>query len=361
MRVLLLTLEAFGGNGGIAQYNRDLISALASIPEVGEVVVIPRFAADTPGELPPKIVYRLEGAGGKAKYAGAVLKAMYGRFDRVICGHINLLPLAWMASMKSRAPLAVVVYGIDVWKQHRSPLVRMLLGRVNAVWSISEITRDRMAAWSGKAHGKFHILPNAIALDHFEMTSEKNGALLARYGLRGRKVMLLLARLSSAERYKGVDELIELMPDLCAREPDTVFLVAGEGDDRMRLEAKARALGVSDRVVFTGYIPESEKAAHYNLADAFVMPGRGEGFGNVYLEAMACGVPVVASELDGSREATRFGMLGQVVNPDDKAALMAAIIRALHSPKKIPEGLDYFSISSFQHRLRALVAPPRDD
>jgi glycosyltransferase involved in cell wall biosynthesis len=70
---------------------------------------------------------------------------------------------------------------------------------------------------------------------------------------------------------------------------------------------------------------------------------------------MACGVPVVASTLDGSREAVRFGMLGQMVNPDDRTALSGAIIKALNSEKKIPEGLDYFSFANFQSRLQALV------
>ena len=99
-----------------------------------------------------------------------------------------------------------------------------------------------------------------------------------------------------------------MLPALAADVPDVAYLIAGDGDDRARLEKKAAALGVADRVVFAGYVPEEEKADHYRLADAFVMPGRGEGFGIVYLEALACGVPVVASSLDASREAVRDGM-----------------------------------------------------
>jgi glycosyltransferase involved in cell wall biosynthesis len=168
--------------------------------------------------------------------------------------------------------------------------------------------------------------------------------------------MMLLARLSRFERYKGVDEILELMPDLLMREPDLVFLVAGDGDDRSRLEQKANTLGISDRVVFAGYVLESEKVAHFRLVDAFVMPGRGEGFGFVFLEAMACGVPVVASTLDGSREAVRFGKLGQMVDPDDRMALIQAIIHTLNAEKEIPAGLDYFSFANFQSRLHALMA-----
>ena len=66
-------------------------------------------------------------------------------------------------------------------------------------------------------------------------------------------------------------------------------------------------------------------------------------------------MPVVASTLDGSREAVRFGKLGQLVNPDDRTELGKAIIRAIHTEKGIPKGLDYFSFANFQERLQALV------
>lgn len=354
MRILLLTSDAFGGHGGIAQYNRDQITALSAMSEVEEIVAIPRYIPRVIEELPPKLTYHIEGAGGKVRYVRTVLKNLRGHFDLVICGHINLLPLAWLASVKLHTPLALSVHGIDVWQPHKSMLTRALLRQVNAVWPVSEFTRDKMASWSKIAAERFHVLPNTIALERYGMAA-KDAALVAKYGLSGRKVMMILARLVGAERYKGVDELLDLMPDLLAREPELVFLVAGDGNDRPRLEAKAKALGVADRVKFAGYVPESEKIAHYRLADAFVMPGRCEGFGIVYLEAMACGVPVVASTLDGGREAVRFGKLGQMVNPDDRAALMAAIVKALNSPKGVPEGIEYFSFANFQTRLQALV------
>jgi glycosyltransferase involved in cell wall biosynthesis len=354
MRILLLTSDAFGGHGGIAQYNRDLLTALSSMPEVKEIVAIPRFIPGPVGDLPPKLTYHIEGVGSKIRYGKTVLKVLRGRFDLVICGHINLLSLAWLASIKSRTSLVLLVYGIDVWQPHESTAVRLLLKQTDAIWSISEITRGKMVMWSKVDIDRFHILPNAIDLDYYGL-GPKNVELAARYGLRGQKVMMTLARLASAERYKGVDELLALMPDLLATESALVFLVAGDGDDRARLEVKAKTLGITEHVIFIGYVSESEKVAHFRLADVFAMPGRGEGFGFVFLEAMACGVPVVASTLDGSREAVRFGMLGQMVNPDDRTALSGAIIKALNSEKKIPEGLDYFSFANFQSRLQALV------
>ena len=131
--------------------------------------------------------------------------------------------------------------------------------------------------------------------------------------------------------------------------------MCGDGDDRPRLEAKAERLGVNDRVVFAGYVPEEEKEDHYRLADAFVMPGRGEGFGIVYLEAMACGVPVVASSADASREAVRNGQLGSVVDPDDPDDLLRGIHEALDTGREVPEGLAYFSYENFEDRWQRLI------
>ena len=133
------------------------------------------------------------------------------------------------------------------------------------------------------------------------------------------------------------------------------YLIVGDGDDRPRLEAKAHALGLAGRVTFAGQIPDSEKPDHYRLADAFVMAGRGEGFGFVFLEAMACGTPVVASRIDGSREAVRNGELGLLADPDDPASLASAIRQALSQPRRIPDGLDYFAYPRFRARLADIV------
>ena len=107
--------------------------------------------------------------------------------------------------------------------------------------------------------------------------------------------------------------------------------------------------------MFAGYVPEAEKADHYRLADAFAMPGRGEGFGIVYLEALACGVPVVASSADASQEAVLGGALGSVVDPDDPASVVSGIRDALARPEGVPPGLDHFSQAHFAERWHAVL------
>jgi glycosyltransferase involved in cell wall biosynthesis len=354
VRILLLTTDAYGGHGGIALYNRDLADALAGMPDVEEVVVVPRTLPFAAEGIPAKVRFLAEASGGSGKYVSAAIGSALTPFDLVICGHVNLLPLAAILRLKLRCPMVLMAYGIDVWTQP-SRLTRVWLRHVSAVWSISRVTRDRMNLWAGLPEAVYTLLPNAIHLDRYGM-APKSPELMTRYGLHGRKVILTLARLPGAERYKGVDEVLDVLPGLIMEEPTLTYLVAGDGDDRGRLEAKARALGLDDHVVFAGFVRETEKADHFRLADVFAMPGRGEGFGFVFLEALACGVPVVGSLIDGSREALRDGALGELVDPTDPVSLRGGIRRALQKPIGIPSGLEYFGLAAFEARVREAVA-----
>jgi len=169
---------------------------------------------------------------------------------------------------------------------------------------------------------------------------------------------MTVGRLVSAERFKGFDEVLEAIPSLLHHYPDLHYLIIGDGDDMPRLKRKVRDLQLVNRVTFAGYIKEDEKADHYSLADAYVMPSRGEGFGIVFLEAMACGVPTVGSLVDGSREALLNGKLGLLVDPSDHLAVADSIRTALSTPRGVPVGLDFFSYPAFASRVNSLVRQP---
>jgi glycosyltransferase involved in cell wall biosynthesis len=351
-----LLTDAYGGVGGIAKFNRDLLAALVCMPEVHAVVALPRLIQRQPEPAPDKVHLDLAAARGKRSY---VLRAIRlgltsRRLDLLICGHINLLPLAWVVSRVQRCPLVLIVHGIEAWQPHRSPLVRALVARTDAVVAVSRYTVERMRAWSGVEEARYRILPNCVDLERFA-PRPRNTALSRRYGLDGRRVLLTVGRLAGQEQYKGFDEVLEVLPRLVQELPDVVYVIVGEGDDRERLQAKARAFGVAERVVFTGFVGEEEKIDLYNLADAYVMPSQGEGFGIVYLEAMACGTPTIGSRLDGSRDALRDGALGQLVDPRDPQELLQAIRRALATPRGRPAGLEFFSDRAYRERVAELV------
>src|SRR5205823_13155521 len=113
------------------------------------------------------------------------------------------------------------------------------------------------------------------------------------------------------------------------------------------------------RVIFVGRIQDEHRADYFRLADLFVMPSSGEGFGIVLLEAMACGVPVIGSKIDGSREALRQGELGALVDPRKPSEIKEAVIASLtcattDRTRPVP-GVEYFSTQSFEQRVHAII------
>ena len=355
-RILYLLTDGYGGKGGIAAYNRDALRALCESGSVAEVVALPRLAPLPTGDLPPKLLYDLAAIGGAAAYLKVLLRhGRSGRFDLIYCAHVNLAPLARLAARLLRVPWLLAIYGIEAWEESPRRLVRQSVKRADHVVSISDVTLQRFLAFAPYPAERTSLLPNAIHLGDFGM-ADRNPEMERRWGLGGRKVLLTFGRMSASERYKGFDEMLEVLPSLSAKVPNICYLLAGDGDDRPRLEEKARQNGVSDRAVFTGYVDEREKPDLYRLADAYVMPSYGEGFGFVLIEAMACGVPVVASRTDGGREAVRDGLLGRLVDPEDPAAIEGAVLEALGEQKHIPQGLAYFDFPHFKARIERVVA-----
>jgi glycosyltransferase involved in cell wall biosynthesis len=276
------------------------------------------------------------------------------QYDVVLCGHINLLPFAGIASRLLGAKQILLIYGWDAWWPTGRRLSDRLVAYSDLVISISRFTKQRFLSWSAVQDNKVRLLPNAVHLEEYG-AGAKPHYLEQRYGLGGKKVLMTLGRLLQSEQQKGIDELLEILPELLTERRDLTYVIAGDGDDKQRLQRKVATLGLAKHVMFTGRVPEEEKADHYRLADVFVMPGRQEGFGFVFLEAMASGIPVVASSLDGSREAVLDGKLGELADPNDREALKAAIHRALRRPRQVPDGLAFFSYEKFCERLQDIL------
>lgn len=354
----MLASDAHGGLGGIAQYNRDVIAVLASDPEISRIVVLPRAIEQKFFDAPPKVTYDNKAAGGIAVFSRRALSiaTFGGGFDLIFCGHVNLGPIALASSRIAGAPMALAVHGTDAWTRPKRRLSALAAKSADLILSVSQLTIDRMRSWLPGPRPPAVVVPNAVRLERFGI-GPKDPELLARYGLEGRRVIMTLGRMAADEQAKGFDQVMEIMPRLRAHCPNLVYLCAGDGDDRPRLEAKARSLGCGDSVVFTGRIPEARKAAYFRLADAYVMASRGEGFGIVVIEALACGIPVVGSTADATREALMYGELGPAVDPDDAAALTAAILEALDRPHAIPERLSHYAFEKFQARLHAALHP----
>ncbi|MBL4869953.1 MAG: glycosyltransferase family 4 protein [Robiginitomaculum sp.] len=356
MKILVLTPESYGGFGGVAVYNIDFINALANSSLVDNITVIPRVIRVAPNNIPANVKFIKGASGGLASYLRHVMAHSFKKYDLVICTHMYLLPFAKLKSFFTREPAACILYGLEAWKPTRRFMVDNLVKKCTPIISISDFTNSKFMEWSNVGAKQTVILPNAYHKSEFT-AKQSTDYLVDRYDLKGRKIILSFGRLDTRERQKGFDEVINLMPSLLKKQPNLVYLIAGGGDDRPRLEALASSLDLTSAVKFCGRITENEKADHYRLADVFSLVGRQEGFGFVLIEALACGTPVVASVLDGSQDAILGGELGELANPDDPKSLEDALFRALKKPKGVPEKLEYFSFENFQSRLEAIIIP----
>jgi phosphatidyl-myo-inositol dimannoside synthase len=355
-RVLVLATDAFGGHGGIAAFNRNLLTALTEHPRCEDVFCVCRQPPSASTQaLPRNLKCATYPVDRKVAYALQAARAsLAAPVSLIICGHMYLLPIAFMARLASRAPIALVMHGTDAWTPPPQRATRLLARHIDSFISVSEFTKRRFLQWSHVDPMRGFVLPNCVDLTRFT-PGPPDTTLLERYGLIGKKVIMTLGRLEATERGKGIDAVLGVLPKLVERLPDLRYLIVGGGTDQQRLMAKAVQLGVANKTVFAGRIDESVKAAHYRLADAYVMPGHLEGFGIAYLEAMACGIPVLASTLDASREAVGNGAFGLVVNPEDPTELEAGILSALERPRGVvPEGLQQFSYPGFRARLHRI-------
>lgn len=352
-RILALVTDAYGGNGGIAQYARDSIAAMAADPRVGEVVVLPRLTGPNPQRLPPNVCEDRAAAASTAAY----IKQLAGhlardRFDAVWAAHVNLSPLALVAARMSRSRFGLVLHGVEAWSLAPRRSIRFSAVRADLITPVSRVTEHRFRAAYDSTQRAL-VCPGAVDLERFT-PGPCPAALAARLKLDGRRVLMTLGRLDPGEQAKGFDRIIALMPRLIQRYPDLCYLVCGDGGDRARLQALARALGVEQHVIFAGRIAEEEKPDIFRLADVYVMPSVMEGLGIVPLEALACGVPSIASSANGSCEAVADGR-GEAVDPFNADVLFEAICRALgKAPQRLP-GLDYFGLDAFSARTSAML------
>ena len=359
VRILVLTTDGFGGHGGIALYARNVLTALCAHPSKPEAVALPRVAPLPIEALPDGLTWDTSGLGGKGKYLGAVARQTVHKYDLVICMHVNLLSLAYLVRALHQVPIVLFVYGVEVRQKPRQLLTARFVEKVDALISIRGNTTRMLKAWANIDSVPLYALENAIHLDRYGI-GPKNPKLVEKYGIAGKTVVMTMGRVE--ETYKGFDEVIEVLPRLAQKIPNVVYVVAGGGHDVPRLQQKAQSLGVADRVVFTGFVRDAEKADHYRLADVYAMPGTGPDFDRyplrfVFLEAMACGVPVVGCRPEDDEEARVDGaLLSEMVDPRNPDDIVRGITAALAKGSgAIPAGLSRFSFPEFQRRLHRVV------
>jgi phosphatidylinositol alpha-1,6-mannosyltransferase len=243
------------------------------------------------------------------------------RYTDVLCLHLHLGPVArLLAARQSR--LTIFLLGIEAWKP-LSRLQRMALARSHLILSISEHTARRFV----QANPDFTA--RRVHVCHPAVREEVAGA--TRDGpISTALFALIVARMAAEERYKGHDLLIDLWPRVSAEVPGARLVIAGDGDDRARLEAKAASLG--GLVNFLGRASDETLATLYRQCTFFVMPSRDEGFGLVFLEAMRAGKACIGA-VGAAAEIIEDGVTGLVVDPGDPEQVLKAVVRLFREPE----------------------------
>jgi phosphatidylinositol alpha-1,6-mannosyltransferase len=348
--VLALVTDGFGASGGIAQYNQNLLSALVQPSRARRVIVVPRYASS--GQELPAGIQQAAAAAGVARWSLNAARLAARGFDIIFCGHLYAAPLAVGLAGLTSKPLWLQAHGIEAW-QAPSRAVRFAVERAQLITAVSRYTRKRLLEWANIDPSLVRVLPNAISTSWSKRPKARH--LRTRYNLDGKRVILTVSRLSAAEAYKGHDRIISALPEIIPRH-DAAYLVVGGGDDVPRLEALAAAAGVADRVHFAGHVTVAELPDHFAVADVFAMPSTGEGFGIVFIEAAASGLPVIAGNRDGSVDALADGRIGRLIDPDDRKQLVAAIIDAFEGRLHFdPSEVRRFTFAHFSRHVNDLV------
>lgn len=377
-RMLVLAPDPVG-TGGIERVTRTLLQTCAELYGPDRVGLVSVWSRENLRGLPCRVLFagRPAPAAGPARVPlparlrfGLAALRTARRWRRrlvVVACHPHLAPVAWLAAWAAGVPWAVWCHGREVWRPLR-PAVRAALRRADLVIAPSRFTAGLLERMHQVPSGRLAVLPHALPPD---LPLAEAGAAKGAAAGDGRLQVLTVARLVPEHAYKGVDTLLAAWPLVLRSVPEAQLVVVGDGPDRPRLEREAARLSLDGSVRFAGRLDDRALAKAYAQAAAFALPARtrvgrgaaGEGFGLVFLEAAAAGLPVVAGNGGAIPEVVRDGETGLLVDPESPEAVAGAIVRLLRDPgfaRRLGEAgrrlaQEEFSYERFRERLAGLV------
>ncbi len=359
--------EIFGFKGGIQVYSAFFLQALQNLYPQSQYDVFLKNDVRTTPDIPyrPKTRFHFAGAlPSKIRtpiFAAKIIsKGLQQRPDLIIATHFNFTVAAYKLKLITGIPYWTVAHGIEAW-DIKNAAIKTALQHADLILAVSSYTRDRLLTEQNLDPNKVSLLPNTFDSSRFK-PAPKPTYLLEKYNLKPQQpIILTVSRLAAAERYKGYDQILRTLPQIGCSIPNVHYVIVGKGDDQARIEQLIKQLGLQNSISLAGFVPDEQLCDYYNLCDVFAMPSKQEGFGIVYLEALACGKPVLAGNQDGAIDALCDGELGALVDPDNHREITEAVIKIIqyNYPNTLmyqPEALrrkviDNFGFERFQQTL----------
>ncbi len=304
-------------------------------------------------------------AGSKMQFAWAALRAAGRKPALVIALHPHLAPIVWAMRARGRKFHSIVfTHGVEVWQPLGWPR-GAALRNADVVIGPSADTVQHLISQQGILPGKAQRLPWGLDPDFEERIAAADPLAASPapgFPLSG-QIILTVGRWDSAEKYKGADTLIEALPRVLKTVPDASLVLVGDGDDRPRLQQLAQDLGVSEHTHFLHGLTPEQLSACYANCHVFALPSRGEGFGLVFLEAMAHAKPVIGGAHGGIPDIVEDGVTGLLVPHGDVERLGQALESLFNNPNMAREmganGRDRlaktFSFAQFQSHLTQIL------
>ena len=362
----------FGFKGGIQVYSAYFLQALQSLLPQADLHVFlmhdqPNMQPDSPY---PNVHFHFSGGFAQrirnSVYAAQIVtNAIIQQPQLIISTHLNFTPVAQAIKQLTHIPYWTVAHGVEAWDIQR-PSVQKGLQAADRILPVSGYTRKRLLCEQQLQPERMFTLPNTVDIQRFNI-QPKPKRLLEKYELsEDQPVILTVNRLCSTEAFKSYDQILKALPSIKKRIPNVRYIVVGKGDDRDRLEQAIRDQQLEKTVTLAGFVPDNELCDYYNLCDVFAMPSKLEGFGIVYLEALACGKPVLGGNQDGAIDALCDGKFGALVNPDDSQEIAQTLVQILnkeyshpliYQPQALRQAvIDIYGFDAFQQKLSALLA-----
>ena len=319
---LLGLFTEVGGRGGVQAVSAQLARRLAAHAQAGAAKV-DLLALNDSADSSHHIAGMVRGY--ERKWLAFSLAALFAgaRASSIWVAHVNLAPLAWLASLlRPRLRYVVVAHGVEVWTA-RSMLQRAALRRADRVVAVSAYTARKLEAVQGVSAAKIVVIPNMLA----------NELPSAPTSVANPNLILSVSRLDRDDAYKGLDQLLRALALVREAWPEAHCVIVGDGNDRGRLEALAHQLKLEAHVQFAGAVSAAELGALYDKCAVFCLPSHAEGFGIVFLEAMAHARPVVALRRAATPEVVADEVTGVLAAEADPQQLCGALLRLLRDPE----------------------------